>query len=129
MLPLQRDAYSTPFFEAAAASRLVIRRCTECGHASAPAAQRCGHCYHESVVWEEASRRGTLLAWSAAASSEPGRPPEVVGLVELAEGPWLHAGGTWSEDTVPQVGADCEIRFSSVDGGEHLPTFMPTHGA
>jgi uncharacterized protein len=75
------------FWDAAAAGRLVIQRCADCGTLRHPPAPMCGAC--GSLRWDtqESSGRGRIVSWIS--SLHPNRPddaPRIVVLVQLEEG-------------------------------------------
>jgi uncharacterized OB-fold protein len=75
------------FWDGAAAGRLLIQRCADCGGLRHPPAPMCGAC--GSLAWDtvEASGRGRVYSWMY--SLHPNRPddaPRIVILVELEEG-------------------------------------------
>lgn len=92
---LRRDGRSDEFFDGAAADRLMIKRCETCGHWYAPEATGCAECGAGRLGWAQAAGTGTLVTWAvthgrpAADGTVP--PPALLALIELAEGPWLHA--------------------------------------
>lgn len=91
---LRRDGRTDPFFDGAAAGRLMIKRCAGCASWYAPDASECPGCGGEPA-WAEASGHATLVSWAISHGrprpdgSVP--PPAVLALVELREGPWLHS--------------------------------------
>ncbi|WP_329522484.1 Zn-ribbon domain-containing OB-fold protein [Spirillospora sp. NBC_01491] len=92
---LRRDGRTDPFFDGTAAGRLVVRRCAACDRWLAPDAGGCPGCGDEDPGWAEASGAATLVTWTVTHGRPAGDgtvpPPAVLALVELAEGPWLHA--------------------------------------
>ena len=89
---IRPDSRSEPFFAAAAAGRLLIRRCDPCGTWLAPAASGCPDCGADAadLSWAAASGGGALVSWSVV-HPRNGGPVAVPALVELDEGPWLAA--------------------------------------
>ena len=88
---LRRDGRTDPFFDGTAAGKLVIRRCEPCDRWFAPDETGCPGCGGEDLAWAEASGEATLVTWTVTHSRGGDRPPAHLALVELAEGPWLHA--------------------------------------
>ncbi|MEN3586363.1 OB-fold domain-containing protein [Streptomyces sp. ZYX-F-203] len=86
-----RDPVARTYWEAAAAGRLLIRRCRDCGRAHHYPRDFCPYCWSEGVVWETASGLGTLYTWSVVHRNDlpafRDRLPCVAAVVELAEGP------------------------------------------
>jgi uncharacterized OB-fold protein len=58
------------------------------------------------------------------ASTEP-PPPVVVAIVELAEGPWLHAQLTGVDPAAVRGGQPVTVAFERPEGGEAIPVFRP----
>ncbi|OIK03951.1 Zn-ribbon domain-containing OB-fold protein [Streptomyces monashensis] len=87
----ETDAFTRPYWEAAAAGRLLIRRCGACGRAHHYPREFCPHCWSEDVTWEEASGRAALYTWSTVHRNDlppfGARTPYVAAVVDLAEGP------------------------------------------
>jgi uncharacterized protein len=126
-LPIIRDEASAPFFDAAQAGRLLIRRCGACGHWVAPylrtgaTLDRCPACTADRLQWAEATGRGTLITWTVVHRGEDAAP---VGVVELEEGPWLTArldGG----DSPLAAGMDLVVEFVRPGDGEPVPVLRP----
>ncbi|ARP74272.1 nucleic acid-binding protein [Streptomyces pluripotens] len=85
------DAFTRPYWEAAAQGRLLIRRCGRCGRAHHYPREFCPHCWSEDVAWEETSGRATLYTWSTVHRNDlppfGDRTPYTAAVVDLAEGP------------------------------------------
>jgi uncharacterized OB-fold protein len=89
----ETDAFTRPYWAAAAEGRLLIRRCrtARCGVAHHYPREFCPSCWSEDVVWEEASGRARLYTWSVVHLNDlppfGDRVPYVAAVVDLAEGP------------------------------------------
>ncbi|MFF7748621.1 Zn-ribbon domain-containing OB-fold protein [Streptomyces sp. NPDC007971] len=87
----ETDAFTRPYWEAAAEGRLLVRRCGACGRAHHYPREFCPHCWSEEVTWEEASGRATLYTWSTVHRNDlppfGDRTPYTAAVVDLAEGP------------------------------------------
>ncbi|WAL96147.1 Zn-ribbon domain-containing OB-fold protein [Streptomyces sp. Je 1-369] len=85
------DAFTRPYWDAAAEGRLLVRRCGACGAAHHYPREFCPRCWSEDVSWEEASGRATLYTWSVVHRNDlppfGSRVPYVAAVVDLAEGP------------------------------------------
>jgi uncharacterized protein len=129
--PVDRDAATAEFFDAAAAGTFLLRRCPD-GHYSEPPAARCTTCGGADLSWAPASGGARLVSWAVTrAAAQPGAQPDptVVVIAELDEGPWW-----WSQladtDAVQlatgalSVGARLAIGFARADD-EHevVPVF------
>ena len=132
---IRRDERSAPFFDAAAADRLLIRRCAKCGRWLAPEAGGCYGCDGEDPGWAAASGHGTLVSWAVLhpRASPPGQPARtVLALVELDEGPWLHTGLTSTSPAAIaalRAGQRVAASFVHPPEGESYPVFTPVPAA
>jgi uncharacterized OB-fold protein len=132
---IRRDERSAPFFDAAAADRLLIRRCAKCGRWLAPEAGGCDGCDGEDPGWAAASGHGTLVSWAVLhpRASPPGQPARtVLALVELDEGPWLHTGLTSTSPAAIaalRAGQRVAASFVHPPEGESYPVFTPVPAA
>ena len=124
---IRRDQLSAPFFEGTAAGELRVRSCDRCGHRSIPQSRQCPACRSTGLSWWAASGRATVVSW-AVVHGRPGPDGSpsrtVVGLVELEEGPWLHAQIDVDPDAVA-AGQALRVRFDTPEGGEAIPVFEP----
>jgi len=123
-----RDEASAPFFDAAASGRLLLRRCSACGHWVAPytrmglALDRCPNCTAAALEWAESSGDATLVTWTVVHTRDGPAPP--VGVVELAEGPWLTARVD-ADPASLEAGMALVVGFDRPGGGEPVPVFRP----
>jgi len=119
MIPVERDPHSAPFFDAAAEGTLLLRYSPSSGEWSEPVARVCSVTQATDLEWRPAAGTGELVTWTI----KPGRPstPDiVVGVVELAEGPWL----TVSLDVPPaelREGLPIRVIFVRPQDSEPLP--------
>jgi uncharacterized protein len=125
MIPVERDTHSAPFFDAAARGELLLRYSPSSGEWSEPAAVVCSVTQAEDLEWRPAAGTGELVTWTV----KPGRdaPDTVVGIVELAEGPWL----TMRLDLPPtrlREGLPIRVGFVRPEDGEPLPVGREERG-
>jgi uncharacterized OB-fold protein len=121
------DAFTRPYWDAAAAGRLLIRRCGSCGRAHHYPREFCPHCWSEDVGWEEASGRATLYTWSTVHRNDlppfGDRTPYVAAVVDLAEGPRMMT------ELVECAGRDASVDMPLlVTFREGNPVFRPADG-
>jgi len=138
LTPVERDERSAEFFDAAAAGTLLYQRCAHCDYAQLPIGAgangpRCRRCGRPALSWAPASGAATLVSWT----SSPVRTPEgtapgpVIGLLELAEGPWIDAQlhGLSGDDAQRAAqlaeGARFAVAFERPEGSEAIPVFLP----
>ena len=60
MPPPLADAITLPFWQAAAEHRLVVQRCTGCGHTRLPPAPVCPECRSAGSDWKQLSGGGVV---------------------------------------------------------------------
>ena len=81
---------TAPFFEAASEGKLRLQCCDDCATWTFPYRERCQHCGSRSIVWRDASGRGTLyshgLLQRAYHPRHEDRLPIVLAQVDVAEG-------------------------------------------
>ncbi|MGW5735548.1 MULTISPECIES: Zn-ribbon domain-containing OB-fold protein [Streptomyces] len=124
------DAFTRPYWDAAAEGHLLIRRCGGCGKAHHYPREFCPHCWSEDVTWERASGRATLYTWSVVHRNDlppfGSRVPYVAAVVDLAEGPRMMTeivGGEGGESVglgegELWIGMALEVAFRAADEGE-----------
>jgi uncharacterized OB-fold protein len=129
---LARDDASAQFFDAAAGGVLLYQLCAACGHAQLPIGgsvrTRCRQCGLGEAAWAPASGAATLVSWTSSPvrTAEGSAPGPVIGLVELAEGPWLETqlrGLTGAPGELDE-GAPFHVGFERPDGSEAIPVFL-----
>ncbi|WP_034485280.1 Zn-ribbon domain-containing OB-fold protein [Actinomadura oligospora] len=134
---LRRDGRTDGFFDAAARDRLAVRLCGACstgrdagrGAFLPPDATSCPDCGTEDLEWADASGEAVLITWTIlhGRPAEDGTtpPPALLGLVELAEGPWMHARLDGVDAAGLREGLPLRARFAHPDEGESYPLFLP----
>ena len=129
-LSVARDDASAQFFDAARDGTLVIRHCPTCGRLFPPAQRECPD--GDALEWQPVSGVATLVTWAVDEGSStapeladaPGTG-EVIGMVELAEGPWLHTALPGVDAASLQAGMAMRVEFVALGGGEPVPVFVP----
>jgi uncharacterized protein len=127
---IERDDASAPFFDAARDGRLLIRRCPTCGRLFPPQQHECPD--GSALEWVAAKGAATLVTWtvdhgaaiSPQLTSATGAG-EVIAIVELAEGPWLHTALPGVDPVALSAGMAMRVEFLPLGGGEPVPTFVP----
>jgi uncharacterized OB-fold protein len=124
LTPVVRDDYSAPFFDATARGELLLRYSPSSGEWSEPAALVCSVTQAQDLEWRPSSGIGQLVSWTV----KPGRARDdkpavdtVIGIVELAEGPWLALQLVDVAQEDLRVGLPVRVAFVQPEGGEHVP--------
>jgi len=122
------DKASMPFWEGAAAGKLMLMRCSSCQTFRLPSRRHCDECLSDQFTWEEVSGRGTVRTFGVMHQSyHPGFAADLpynVTIVELDEGPRLPT------NLVGVTNADIKVGMPvTVDWERHddvtLPKFRP----
>ncbi|MFC4908068.1 Zn-ribbon domain-containing OB-fold protein [Actinomadura gamaensis] len=126
---LRRDGRTDGFFDAAARDRLAVRRCAGCDAFFPPDATSCPGCGTEDLEWADVSGDATLVTWTILhgrpAEDGTAPPPALLAIVELAEGPWLHARLDGVDAADLREGLALRVRFVHPEEGEPYPLFAP----
>ncbi len=111
-----------PYFEGAAAGKLMLRRCTSCNKAHHYPRQLCPFCFGD-CAWEAASGKAKVYTFSV---MERASPPYAIGYVTLAEGPAVLTNFVDCDFKALKIGQDMKVTFvKTEDDGPTLPFFTP----
>jgi uncharacterized OB-fold protein len=126
----QPDELTRPYWDAAAAHRLCIMRCAECGAFRHPPSEDCPACASTRVAWTELGGGGTVYSYIVdRRNMVPGFDgPYVVALVtpdETDEDVRLVGNmvGCAREDVT--IGMKVDVVYEDLEGGITLPQFSP----
>lgn len=111
-----------PFFDAAAAGTLVIKRCLACGEAHHYPRTMCPHCGSDRTEWTDASGRGTIYSYSVLRRATP---PYTIAYVTLEEGPTMMTNLVDCDVDALRIGQAVRVVFKPTDGGPPVPVFTP----
>ncbi|MFF0272018.1 MULTISPECIES: Zn-ribbon domain-containing OB-fold protein [unclassified Streptomyces] len=122
----ETDAFTRPYWDAAAGGHLLLRRCAACGRAHHYPREFCPHCWSEDVVWERASGRATLYTWSVVHRNDlppfGERVPYVAAVVDLAEGPRMMTAVVDVPEAELRIGMALRVAFRP-EGEATVPVF------
>jgi uncharacterized OB-fold protein len=123
------DTESAPYWSATLEGKLLVQRCTSCGHHQLYPRAHCLAC-RGPVEWVEASGRGTIYSFTIIrqnlSRSFRHLVPYVVALVDLDEGPRLMTNIVGCDPKEVAVGAGVRVRFEPVSDEAALPLFELT---
>jgi|TARA_B110000211_G_C13796862_1_gene428757 uncharacterized OB-fold protein len=124
-----------PFWQATAAGKLKIQRCSVCESFWFPARVACAHCPSGELVWEVVSGKGRI--WSYTIAHPPLLPafakyaPYVVAVIELAEHASLRMVGNilpetgWAINAIRgdqlAINQDVEVDFMKLEDNVVIP--------
>ncbi|MEU5215419.1 Zn-ribbon domain-containing OB-fold protein [Streptomyces sp. NPDC020807] len=120
------DAFTRPYWDAAAEGRLLLRHCAACDRPHHYPREFCPHCWSEDVDWRQASGRATLYTWSVVHRNDlppfGERVPYVAAVVDLAEGPRMMTQLVDVPEADLRVGMDLTVSFRP-EGDVAVPVF------
>jgi len=124
------DAFTQPFWDAAAEGRLLVRHCADCDRAHHYPREFCPYCWSENGAWRQASGRATLYTWSVVHRNDlppfGTRTPYVAAVVDLAEGPRMMTEVVDCAEPELRVGMTLEAAFRDTGAGFTVPVFRPS---
>jgi uncharacterized protein len=85
------DSETQPFWEGCRKGKLLLQRCTQCGHVRFPPTHFCSKCRSAAHVWIPSSGRGKVFSWIVVRHPVPRDVyatdvPYVVALITLEDG-------------------------------------------
>jgi len=131
LIVLVPDAWTAPFWEAAAEHRLVLPRCTNCATYRLPPSPFCWKCQHQDVEWVEQQGRGTVysftVVWHPLLPDVADSVPYVPAIVELPDTGGIRVIGNMVDVRPSEVhiGLDVELVWRDVREGTTVPTWRP----
>lgn len=110
------------FWDAAAAGRLLIKKCSSCGEAYFYPRPLCPFCFSERTEWLPTSGRGTIYSYSIMRKAPV---PYAIAYVTLAEGPTMMTNIVDCAFEAIRIGLAVKLVFKPTDGGPPVPMFTP----
>ena len=111
-----------PFWDAATAGTLLLKRCEACGEPHYYPRAICPFCGSDRTTWLEASGRGTIYSYSVFRRAPV---PYAIAYVTLEEGPTMMTNIVDSDLDALRIGQRVRVRFTPTDGGPPVPMFAP----
>jgi len=112
-----------PYFEAAAAGRLLVKKCAACGELHHFPRGVCPHCLSDRVEWLEVSGRGTVYTFSVTRRAGP--VPYCIAYVTLDEGPTIMTNIVDCDLDDVRIGQKVKAVFRTSPNGTSVPMFAP----
>ena len=120
-VPSRTDEY---FWAAARESRLVARRCADCGALQHPPTPMCPHCQSLDFTVEDLSGRGVIYSWIVSRHpSVPESDSRIVALIDLEEGIRMVSNIAAESGTPVRTGMPVKVTFTRF-GDVTLPQFI-----
>ncbi len=116
------DPTTEPFWQACLERRLVVQKCGDCGTHQFYPRPLCLACESTKLTWVEAKGEGTVYSLTTVhvPVSDDLKPPYVLALVDLAEGPRLL---TNLEGGPAKIGDRVRLAWRDRDGLPPVPVF------
>ncbi|MGL4542280.1 MAG: Zn-ribbon domain-containing OB-fold protein [Polymorphobacter sp.] len=127
--PPEINPETQPFWDAAAAGKLLIKRCTACGEAHYYPRSGCPFCHTADTIWETSKGLGVIYTLSTLRRGA--NAPFTLAYVTLDEGPSILTNITDCDPDRLAIGQRVAVRFvasTAVDGsaGPPYPMFTPS---
>ncbi len=111
------------FWDAAAAGRLVLKRCLACGEAHHYPRALCPFCGSDRTEWRDATGRGVVYSYSVMRRVQP---PYAIAYVTLEEGVTMMTNIVDCDLDAIRVGQPVRVVWKPTDGGPPVPMFTPS---
>ena len=115
------DTALEPYWAAARAGRLLLKRCTACAKVHYYPRPLCPFCMSAETEWLEASGAGTVYSWSV---ERRATPPYAIAFVSLPEGPTILSNLVDCDLDTIAIGQAVTLVFETRDG-QPVPVFRP----
>lgn len=122
LLAPEPNVETQPFWDAAAAGKLLIKRCGACGEPHYYPRALCPFCLSAATRWEETAGTGAIYSLSAMRRGKDA--PYTLAYVTLDEGPAVLTNLVGDPDTLA-IGQRVRVQFAATDGGPPVPMFAP----
>ena len=130
-LPQPITPEAKPYWDGARDGKLMIPRCRACARAHFYPRVACPHCGSRDLQWVQASGRGRLLSFEIAHQilnkAFKVRPPVILAMVELEEGPRLLTNlvNATPDPAALRCDMPVEVVFETLTDEVTLPVFQP----
>lgn len=116
-----------PYWDAAAAERLEVQQCGECGSYRFPPSHLCRDCGSDNMSWVSVSGKGSIYSFSivhrAPTPAFREHVPYVVALIDLKEGPRMMANIIGDGCLDCAIAERVEVCFEDRGEGAKIPQF------
>jgi uncharacterized OB-fold protein len=124
-----------PYWDGLREQKLMLPRCRACGRAFFYPRVLCPLCHAPDIEWVQSSGRGRLhsfgIVYQTISKTFKVKPPYVLAMVELEEGPRLMSNLINVEPDPRRIRCDMpvEVVFETLTDEVTLPLFQPAGGA
>ena len=117
------DAFSAPFWKAAAEGRLLVRRCNACLAVHWYPRAHCPFCFSDDTAWQTSP--GTGRIYSVSVTRKAGPQPYAIAYVALDEDVTLLSNIVDCDLDSLRIGDPVQVVFKPTEGGAFMPMFRP----
>ena len=110
------------YWRAAAAGRLLLKRCRDCGETHHYPRAICPYCLSAATTWIEASGRGRIYSYSTMGVADAAY---TLAYVTLEEGVTMLTNIVDCAQSKLRVGLDVTVVFEPSEDGQPVPMFAP----
>lgn len=122
------DPADMPFWQGCGQGQFLLHRCEICNKCYWPASRCTGH-GASAMAWVAASGRATLYTYTimhrAYQPALQAQVPFIVGVVQLAEGPFYHTNIVECAHDQLAIGMALKVKMAAHESGLTLPMFVP----
>ena len=123
------DAITLPWWQAASEHRLVVQRCTACGHTRLPPAPVCAECRSADCEWQQVSGRGEVYTYTIVHRPIAARQPlpTVIAVIALegAGGVRMISNIVGANPDAIRIGMPVELVWEDMSEDLAIPRFRP----
>ena len=113
-----------PYFEGAAAGKLMIKYCNDCKQYHHYPRALCPFCFSDKTEWKQAKGTGTIYTFSISRASGP--IPYAIAYVTLDEGPSMMTNIVETDLDTIKVGQKVQVVFQPTEDPKYaVPMFKP----
>ena len=113
-----------PYFEGAAAGKLMVKYCSECKQYHHYPRPLCPFCFSDKTEWKQAKGTGTVYTFSISRASGP--IPYAIAYVTLDEGPSMMTNIVETDLDTIKVGQKVQVVFQATEDPKYaVPMFKP----
>lgn len=114
---------TTPYWEASAQGKLLLKKCSECSEYHFYPRVLCPFCFSDKTEWREATGMGTIYSFSV---TRRGEVPYAIAYVTLEEGPTMITNIVDCNLDAIRIGQAVKLVFKPSENGQPVPMFTPT---
>ena len=109
-----------PYWEAAAAGKLLIKSCNACGENYFYPRPLCPFCMSDDTSWRECSGGGVIYTYTVTARAPAFKAPA---MIALDEGPVMMSAIVDCDPAAISVGSRVQVAFAPSENGQPVPVF------